>query len=69
MPSSFPQFCFVFGLFNTFFSITEVIYLIYFLIHVILNVNKSIKESKNNEMQTNGSQENAGTSCQSFYLS
>lgn len=45
MPASFPAFCYTIGVVNTFTSMTEIIYLIYFLIHVILNVNKSIKQS------------------------
>jgi hypothetical protein len=46
MPESFPQFCMATGLINSFSSIMEHVYLLYFLVHVIFNVNKSIKQSK-----------------------
>ena len=46
MPDNFPTFCMATGFINSFSTVVEHVYLIYFLIHVITNVNKSIKQRK-----------------------
>lgn len=50
MPDSYPTFCTTMGIANTFLDMAQTICLIYFLIHVIFNVNKSIKESSLRKM-------------------
>jgi hypothetical protein len=45
MPGSFPPFCMVTAVLNTFFTILEMLYLLWFLINAVLSVHKSIKKS------------------------
>ena len=45
MPASFPPFCMLTAVVNTFFTILEMLYLVWFLVYAVLSVKKSIKKS------------------------
>ena len=46
MPASFPPFCYATAVVNTFFTILEMLYLVWFLVYALLSVDKSLKKSK-----------------------